>query len=325
MDEVRWGMIGCGDVTERKSGPAFSQVAHSRLAAVMSRSPDKAEDYARRHAVPAWYSDADQLINDPQINAVYIATPPDSHLEYTLRAARAGKAVYVEKPMARTHSECQQMVSACREAGVPLFVAYYRRRLPAFLKVKELVESGVIGDVRFISLRLYHPSHPDDFDPQNLPWRVRPEVSGGGYFYDLASHQFDYLDYLFGPVVSTVSQTANRAGLYAPEDTLAASWVHESGLLGSGTWCFVVAPEQHSDYAEIVGSKGRVTFSFFDQIPVCLETASQTEQFSFPRQEPIQQSLVQTIVAELRGEGQCSSTGESGARTNWVMEQITRR
>lgn len=322
MDEVRWGMIGCGDVTERKSGPAFNRVEHSGLVAVMGRRLEKTQEYARRHGVPRWYTSARDLVNDPLVNAVYIATPPDSHAEYTLLAAQAGLPVYVEKPMARTYVECQAMVSACQSAGVPLFVAYYRRCLPAFQKVKELVDGGSIGTVRFISVRLYHPLHPGDGDPLHLPWRVQPEISGGGYFYDLGSHQLDYLDYLFGPVMTTASQVSNQAGLYPAEDIVVASWTHQSGVVGNGLWCFTVDRSQQMDLAEIVGSRGKITFSFFESLPVILETPTGEERFSFPRVDPIQQPLVQTVVDELLGVGVCPSTGFSAARTNWVLEQI---
>ena len=194
---IRWGIIGCGDVTEVKSGPALQKAEGSELVTVMRRSADKARDYAERHNVPRWYSDADELIFDEGVDAVYIATPPDSHAEYTARVARAQKPVYVEKPMARNYAECEAMVSACKDAGVPLFVAYYRRALPAFAKVKELVGSGAIGSVHGVHITLHQKAM--SIDANALPWRVIPEISGGGLFFDLASHQLDFLDYLLGP------------------------------------------------------------------------------------------------------------------------------
>src|SRR4051794_3685216 len=108
----------------------------------MRRNGDLAADYARRNNVPRWYVDADELINDPQVDAVYVATPPDSHREHVLPVARAGKPVYVEKPMARTALECEDMISACDEARVGLFVAHYRRVMPRFARVKGLLDSG---------------------------------------------------------------------------------------------------------------------------------------------------------------------------------------
>lgn len=322
MEEIRWGMIGCGDVAERKSSPAFNLIPDSRLVAVAGRRAGQAEDFARRHGVPKWFDDGNLLIDDPDVNAIYIATPPDSHASYTLRAAQTGKPVYVEKPMARSFAECQAMIAACQQSGVPLFVAYYRRCLPAFLKIKELVDQETIGAVRGVTVRLFSPPHSQDLDRDHLPWRVRPEISGGGYLYDLASHQLDYLDFLFGPVLDAAGLSANQAGLYLAEDIVAAAWSHATGVIGSGTWCFSAAPGQAVDEGEIIGSRGRIRFSFFEQEPVRLETDRGTEEFVFPRRDPIQLPLIQRVVDQLRGVGVCPSSGESAARTNWVLEKI---
>ena len=148
------------------------------------------------------------------------------------------------------------MVDVCKAAGVPLFVAYYRRRLPTFRKVEELLRDGAIGDVRCVRLELLQPPRAEDSAPEK-PWRVQPEVSGGGYFYDLASHQFDILDYLLGPIAATSGYAGNQAGLYAAEDVLTASYRFANGVLGSGTWCFTVDPGQSRDVIEIVGSRAR--------------------------------------------------------------------
>ncbi|KHE70082.1 Gfo/Idh/MocA family protein, partial [Halobacillus sp. BBL2006] len=177
FEKVRWGIIGCGDVTEKKSGPAFQKVENSELVAVMRRTGELAKDYAERHGVPKWYDDADALINDPEVDVVYIATPPSSHKEYTLKAAQAGKPVYVEKPMARNFDESNEMVAACKEAGVPLYVAYYRRAQERFLKIKELLDENRIGELRFVSSTQYQVAREDVKDPGNLPWRVQPEAA----------------------------------------------------------------------------------------------------------------------------------------------------
>src|SRR6056297_2877555 len=177
MNEVKWGIIGCGDVTEKKSGPAFSRVPGSELVAVMRRDGAKAEDYARRHGVPRWYDRSEDLINDPEVNAVYVATPPAFHRDFTLQVATAGKPIYVEKPMALNSVQCDEMVAACRQAGVPLFVAYYRRALPRFLKIRELVESGVLGTIDSFRILLRKP--PSQADLEHRPsWRVDPTIAG---------------------------------------------------------------------------------------------------------------------------------------------------
>jgi predicted dehydrogenase len=326
MEQVHWGIIGCGNVTEVKSGPAFYKCEGSELVAVMRRSGDKAADYARRHNVAKWYDDADELIDDPAVNAVYVGTPPGSHEEYTIKAARAGKPVYVEKPMARSHAECERMVKACKEAGVPLFVAYYRRCLPTFLKVKELVESGAIGAVRFATVSLYQPPSENDRDPGNLPWRVLPELSGAGHFFDLGSHQLDYLDYLLGPIETAQGQSANQAGWYPAEDIVSASFKFESGVLGSGVWCFTLSEPTRREHTELVGEGGKITFSSFNlDAPLRLETARGTEEIHLPPPEHVQQPLIQSIVDQLRGQGQCPSTGTTAARTGRVQDEILRR
>jgi predicted dehydrogenase len=325
MNEVRWGIIGCGDVTEVKSGPAFQRIPHSRVVAVMRRNGTRARDYAVRHAVPRWYDQAEALLTDPAVNAVYVATPPSSHEEYVVRAAAAGKPVLVEKPMGRTHEECLRMISACERARVPLFVAYYRRSLPAFLRVKALLDDGAIGELRCVNIRLLQSPSPADLHPENLPWRVQPEVGGGGYFVDLASHQFDFLDFLFGAVLSANGSAANRAGLYPAEDVVAADFAFVSGVCGAGLWCFDVPETAREDVIHIFGNKGVLSFSTFGKTPVVLTRGA--ERFEFADQYPdhIHEPFVASVVGALLRGSECPSTGVSAARTNWVLDQILRR
>lgn len=178
---IRWGIIGCGNVTEVKSGPGFQKAQASELVAVMRRNKSLAADYARRHNVPKWTDDAGELIGDRDVDAVYVATPPGTHMEYALRVCQAGKPCYVEKPMARSYAECQRMVAAFEEAGLPLFVAFYRRALPRFLKARELLREGRIGLVTGVNYR-FASAGQKGIDPEKLPWRLQAEHSGGGLF-----------------------------------------------------------------------------------------------------------------------------------------------
>jgi predicted dehydrogenase len=319
MRTIRWGIIGCGDVTEVKSGPGFQKATNSSLVAVMRRNGELAKDYARRHGVPKWHDNAEALIHDAEVDAVYIATPPSSHKEYTQMCARAGKPVYVEKPMALNFEECQTMVQVCREAGVSLFVAYYRRALPRFLKIKELIETGAIGEVRFISATLYQPLNLDAQNP--LPWRVMPEIAGGGHFVDLASHMLDFFDYVFGPVRSVQGFSSNQAQQYAAEDIVTGTYMFESGVHGVGVWCFTSF--DRVDLTEIVGSKGKISFSTFDAKPITLTTAdASVTEYSIEYPTHIQQPMIQKVVDELNGIDTCPSIGETAARTSSVMDQM---
>lgn len=320
MKTVRWGIIGCGDVTEVKSGPGFQLADHSDLVAAMRRQADLARDYAARHNVPRWYDRAEDLVHDSDVDAVYIATPPDVHRDYTVMAAAAGKPVYVEKPMALNHGECRVMVETCQQAGVPLFVAYYRRALPRFLKIKEIIQSGVLGDIRCVNVTLYKPVQADEQDPQNLPWRVRPEISGGGHFVDLASHMLDFLDYALGPIEFVQGHAANQGGLYPAEDLVTGSFVFASGVQGTGVWC--ATAHKYLDRTEITGSRGSLVYATYGNDPVALTTNASVETFCLDNPLHIQQPLIQTIVNALNGQGACPSTGETAARTTWVMDQL---
>lgn len=320
--EVKWGVIGVGNVCEVKSAPAMGLIKNSKLAAVMRRDGEKAKSYAEKHQVPKWYDDADRLIHDPEVNAIYIATPPDVHADLTRRAAEAGKPVYVEKPMARTYQECLEMIESCEKFRVPLFVAYYRRALPNFLKVKELVNGGAIGSVRYVNIQMNQSKDADLAVDLASNWRVNPEISGGGYFYDLASHQLDYLDFLFGPIKNVKGFSTNQAGLYPAEDMVAATFQFGNGVIGSGNWCFTTGKVSQKDLTTIVGSEGQISYPSFGESWVLLETNNKQEKFDFDMPRHIQYFLIEMIVKELLGEGKCPSTGRSGARTNWVMETI---
>jgi 1,5-anhydro-D-fructose reductase (1,5-anhydro-D-mannitol-forming) len=321
LDRVRWGIVGCGAVTEVKSGPALQRAAHSSLVAVMRRDGVKARDYAARHGVPRWYDDAAALVADPEVNAVCVATPPSTHKLYALMAIAAGKPVYVEKPMAMDADECATIIAAGQAAGVPVFVAYYRRALPRFAKVRELLDAGAIGSPRAVHVVLHQPLDPRYTEPATSHWHVQPAISGGGLFMDLGCHTLNLLDWLLGPIVAASGHASNQLGAYAAEDSVAMSFVFGSGLIGTGQWKF--GSFRHHDSVEIVGERGRLSFATFGDDPITLETSAGAETFSLINPPHIQQPLIETVVAELRGErGACPADAESGARTAWVLDQV---
>jgi predicted dehydrogenase len=320
---IRWGILGCGNVCEVKSGPAFQKAEGSALVAVMRRDGDKARDFARRHGVPKAYDQAAELIRDPEVDAVYIATPPHLHAELARQTAAAGKPVYVEKPMARNHPECETMLAACEAARVQLFVAYYRRALPRFQKAKALLDEGAIGQIRHVYARFHRPVQASE-TVQPPPWRLVPEWAGGGLFVDLASHTLDLLDWMLGPIASARGHASNQAGLYPAEDTVTASWQHACGAHGGGSWCFTAADS--TDLVEITGHRACLLFSTFAEMPLELRRPhAATEAFHIPHPPHIQQPLIQTVVDSLLGRGTCPSTGETAARTNRVMDAILAR
>ena len=325
MKSIKWGFIGCGEVVEKKSGPAFSMVEGSEVVAVMSRTKERAKKYAEEHGIKKWYTDASQLINDPNVNALYIATPPSSHPTYAIMAMNAGKPVYIEKPLAASYDDCARINRVSRETGVPCFVAYYRRYMPYFLKVKELLDSGAIGEVQNVQIRYSCPPRKEDLNEETLPWRVIPEIAGGGYFYDMAAHQFDLIQELFGVITHARGYSANRGHLYRAEDTISACFQFENGLPGSGSWCFVGHESHMEDRIEILGTLGTVCFSVFSYLPIHLHTSEGDSEFDLAPKSYVQLPMIEAVVKTLQGKGDCSATSFSATPVNWVMDRILKK
>jgi 1,5-anhydro-D-fructose reductase (1,5-anhydro-D-mannitol-forming) len=316
---INWGIIGCGDVCEVKSAPAYQQVEGFTLLAVMSRSLQKAEDFARRHQISKYYDDATALINDPDIHAVYIATPPDSHHDYALQVAAAGKICCVEKPMALNYSQCVAMQQAFSAKNLPLFVAYYRRCLPSFLTIKQCVASGELGEIRHIDWQYRRP--PSAKDLAKVPnWRTQKDIAKGGYFEDIASHGLDLMTFLLGHVAKASGLASNQQGLYSAYDAITASLLFENGVTGSAHWNFAAAYQV--DTMQIIGERGDLCFSVFNDSPAVLRTKDQSITYAMPKPSPIQQDFVHAIARHLAGQTIHPSLAENGSHTNWVMDEI---
>ncbi len=315
---TRWGIIGCGDVTEVKSGPGFQKADGSGLVAVMRRDLAKAQDYARRHGVPRAYDHADALINDPEVDAVYIATPPSSHCELTLAVAAAGKPCLVEKPMATNHRECLRMIEACAARGVPLWVAYYRRALPRFVLVRDLLAAGAIGQVTSVHVAVTKPLA----GAERANWRFDPAIAGGGLLFDLGSHCVDLLDFFLGPITGVAGFPINTAGAYQAEDVTAAAFSFRGQVVGTAIWNFHAGSS--ADTMTFTGSDGLLEAPIFSDTDVILTRGRERQTHAVRYPPHVHQPLIQTIVDELAGKGPCPSTGESGARASRVLDECLR-
>ncbi|HEX9512454.1 MAG TPA: Gfo/Idh/MocA family oxidoreductase [Puia sp.] len=321
MKKINWGIIGAGDVTELKSGPAFNKVANSSLVAVMRRDAAKAEDYARRHQVPRWYDDAGKLLNDPEVNAIYIATPPSTHAEYAMAAINVGKPVYVEKPMANSYSAARPIADAAAAKNIKLVVAHYRRQQPLFKKIKQLLDDKVIGEPLLARLELSKPplTKEDLADPR-VAWRVDPAIAGGGLFHDLAPHQLDLMYHFFGPVQKVTGLATNQGGLYAADDLVAGNILFENGVVFSGTWCFNAPAGTANDFCEIIGTAGKISFSIFSGTSFTVLAGGVLTTHSFDALQHVQQPMIAATVQYFLGEGPNPCSGEEGAEVMRVME-----
>ncbi len=323
MKEISWGFIGCGEVTEKKSGPAFEEVEGSHIEAVMSRSEEKTRAYAERHGIKKWYTDAMQLINDPDVNAIYIATPPSSHATFAIMALRAGKPCYIEKPLAASYEDCLRINRISQETGVPCFVAYYRRYLPYFQKVKEIIADGSLGKILNVQLQFAVPPRDLDYDAAHqLPWRLQPDISGGGYFYDLAPHQIDLLHDIFGTMTRAHGYPSNRAHLYKAEDTISAAFIFANGIPGSASWCFAAHESAKQDAIYVIGDRGSMRFSVFNYEPIHLVNYEGVQDIVVQNPQYVQLPIIKKVIEHLQGITTCEATSVSATPVNWVMDRI---
>lgn len=326
MKKINWGIIGCGDVCEFKSGPAFNKVNNSSLVAVMSRNGSKAKGYAHRHNVPKWYDDAGLLINDPEVNAIYIATPPSSHEAYTIAAIEAGKPVYVEKPMSLHFDGASNMARYAESKDVKLTIAHYRRAQPQYQKVKQLLNNNAIGDARFVNLNYFkRPLTQEDLLQPKTAWRVDPSVSGGGLFHDLAPHQLDLLYYFFGTVEKAKGLSASQSSPYKVDDMVTGNILFKNNVVLSGAWYFNAPVAQEKDCCEILGTSGKISFSFFEVQPITLTANGKTECFSFDILPHVQQPMIEKVVEYFLGSGPNPCSGREGMEVMKLIDTFTKK
>jgi predicted dehydrogenase len=317
MNKVTWGIIGCGNVSEVKSGPAFNLVPNSELVAVMRRDATKAEDYAKRHGVKKWYADAGDLINDPEVNAIYIATPPAYHEAYALQAFQAGKHVYVEKPMALDSSEANRMHEASKQYSCKLSIAHYRRAQPRFIKILHLLNEHAIGDVLSADLKFQSAYQPGT---ENT-WRINPAISGGGLFHDLAPHQLDLMIFFLGRPLHVDGTSLNRANLYEADDYASAEILFPNNIHFTGTWDFNARLGEDMDICEIKGTRGMIRFEVFGN--GCeLNINGQSQQLEFDHLPHVQQPMIGQVVKYFRNEAPNPCPADDGVMVMSIMDRI---
>ena len=295
MSDINWGIIGCGDVTEVKSGPAFKKVNGSKLVAVMRRDAAKAEDYAMRHQISKWYTDADRMMEESEIDSVYIATPPAQHLSYALNALNRGLNVYIEKPVALNAMEARQIADAVKQSKGRLTVAHYRRAVPMFLHIKSLLDAQTIGDVRTVQIRMWQSAKPKLVADVTDNWRVQPELSGGGYFHDLAPHQLDLMLFYFGEPKTYQGYSLNQSGTNPADDHVCGQIIFKNNVVVNGSWCFNVAESEAVDSCEIIGTQGKISFPFFGNT-VSWHNNEDKQTVMFEHPQHIEQPMITQVV-----------------------------
>ena len=320
MNKIAWGIIGCGNVTEVKSGPAFNKVANSSLVAVMRRDELLSKDYAIRHHVQKWYSDADKLINDKDVNAIYIATPPDSHEELTIAAFKAGKPVYVEKPMALNSPEAQSMLDASQKYSCKLSIAHYRRAQDRFLEIRRLIGENILGQIISAEIRLFQAPNPGLTDS----WRVNPKISGGGLFHDLAPHQLDLMLYFFGEPKYVKGSSSNRGKNYQADDYVTADIIFGDDISFNGIWDYSVNPDKECDLCVIKGTKGTIRFPIFTD-GCQLDLDGKSKDLYFPPIPHVQQPMIEQVVNYFLDKGPNPCSASEGLTVMQIMDKVIKK
>ena len=319
--QIRWGFLGCGKVVQKKSGEAFRSVPYSTIHAIMRRDIAAAE--AAAHHFGAGFfcaTQAELLASD--IDAVYIATPPGLHYEQAMACLAAGKPVYLEKPFTRNYTEARTLTEAFQAAGIPLYVGHYRRALPRFLQIRQLLESGIIGDVQSVNFYLNRIFNPEE---ANRGWLYTPYLSGGGKFFDIAPHTVDIFQFLFGEI-RQVSGTAEHRDNGCPlENFVTMDVVTEQNVQGHLLFCCSAA--EKSDRMTVTGAAGTMEFSVHGKQDIKVWDADGNLIHDITVLDPVtvEQPMVQTVVEDLLGLGKCLSRAADVLSTYHVIDQVLER
>lgn len=323
MQKITWGIIGCGGVTEIKSGPAFNIIEQSSLQMVMRRDAVKAEDYAKRHRVPKWCNDVEMIFNDPDINSIYIATPPSSHADYAIKGLENNFNVYVEKPVALNTIEAVKIANAANLSASKISIAHYRRALPMFQFIGQQLKENIIGEVSIVQINLWQSPKPNLVASSKNNWRVDPSISGGGYFHDLAPHQLDLMLYYFGTPISCNGFSLNQSKQYDADDIVCGNIVFENNVVCNGLWNFSVAEKETKDECTIIGSDGSIRFSFFGKDVMVKDFNGEEKIYHFEHPKHIQQPMIELVVKYFLGEGENPCSIEDAIEVMKMMDAFT--
>ncbi|HYT89459.1 MAG TPA: Gfo/Idh/MocA family oxidoreductase [Gemmataceae bacterium] len=318
--QIRWGLLGCGDIVRKRVARAILDEPRSRLLAACRRDSGRVRDFCQAFGVERAYTCDADLLADPEIDAVYIATPVHLHFPQTLAAAAAGKHVLVEKPMARTVAECDQMIDACRAVGVKLGVAYYRRFYPIVHRMKELLASGELGRPLAISAvtSTSFALGPGD----EGYWRVVPAEGGGGALMDIGSHRLNLFLDLLGEVVDVQARIDTLLGAYEAEDAATLLLHFRSGAHGT-LQCFFGTTCGADDFS-ILGRRGRLSATPLNGEQLVIESIQGQRIETHPPPGNLHAPLIVDFVSAILEGHSPLVTGEEGRRTNNVMERAYR-
>src|SRR5262245_50734689 len=318
MKKLRWGLIGCGDISRKRVAPALRGIPECELIAVSRARLDLAEAFANEFGAKRWYGDWRELIADNEIDAVYIATPVHLHADQTVAAAEAGKSVLCEKPMAMNPQECEKMIAACERKGVALGVAYYRRFYPVIRRIKEIIESGDIGKAAIAQINAFERFNPSPGEDRY--WLLEKSKSGGGPMMDFGCHRIEILINLFGPVKRTTAVIGSALFDREVEDTCIAGFEFENGTRAS--IAVTHAAFESRDTLEIYCSAGSIYTPSLNRGEIRVVTAAGERTESHPPHSNLHQPLIEDFTRAVFDGCEPEVGGDAGCAVAFAEEKI---
>lgn len=318
MKKIRWGIIGAGDIVKKRIVTAIRSDANSDLIAVARRDGHLVEAFAKENGIPRWYSNHLDLLADPDVDAVYIASPVFLHLSHTSDAARAGKHVLCEKPMAMTAGECEKMIDECSNAGVNLGIAYYRRFYPVMDRVKQALRAGEIGKPVFAQVNAFEAFNPDPEHPRR--WFIQKDKSGGGPMMDFGCHRIEILLDIFGPVVEIRSVNTNARFDREVEDTSSAIFLFANGACASLT--VTHAAKASIDSFNIYGTEGSIEIKSLNSGEITISNSNGGSVEMHPPSANFHVPLIQDFTTALISGRAPAISGEIGREVARIVDEI---
>jgi predicted dehydrogenase len=316
---LRWGLVGCGDIAARRVAAALRDAPGSALVAVARARAELAEDFARTHGARRWHAEWRDLLRDPEVDAVYLATPVRLHAEQAVAAAEAGKHVLCEKPMALDVASCERMVAAARAHGVRLGVAYYRHHYPLVARLRDLVASGALGRPVLATVEVFERF--DRAPGEARAWLLRRAESGGGPMMDFGCHRVEVLLDVLGGVASARGFTSNVLCRDRDvEDTCVAHLVFASGA--TAVLSVSHAALEARDALSIYGTAGSAHVPALNQPHLRIVDGDGTRQEEHPAPANLHQPLVEDFVAAVRAGREPAVTGATGLEVSRVLQAV---
>ena len=315
---VGWGLVGCGDIARKRVAPALRDLDHCRLVAVSRADAARAESFAAEFGARRWHSDWHRLVEDPEVEAVYVATPVHLHAEQAVAAAEAGKHVLCEKPMALTVAECERMNAAAAGNGVRLGVSYYRRFYPAVERVREILESGEIGEPVVAQVNAFERFDPAPENPRR--WLLHKRHAGGGPMFDFGCHRIEVLVNLFGDVKAVRGLAGNVIFEREVEDT--ASAVIEFGRGTQAVLTVTHAAREPQDTLEIFGSEGSVRIDVLNQGRLRIRSKGGERVERHPPHANLHRPLIDDFTRAVVEGRPPRADGQTGQKVSEILELI---